>query len=191
MKKILIVIIILSTLLAAGCTSQSSGTTPSGTGTMPQAQATLPVNKNTLPMNGHTIIGSGNRTLDVSVDSFEVGSVYDNGNRDITVYIAAINTGTEPERMVWFSKLTDSKGKSYGGIGISHAGSGARSGWILPNITEAARDYVTIHSDLDLAGLSKGAVLDVYFMEKPSDDIPVSMVPDYHVSWIIDPGTIH
>lgn len=189
MKKVLIGILILI-MLAAGCTSQSPGNGSSGTGTMTRVLATLPAGEKALPMSGHMTIGSGNRTLNVSVDSFEVGTARENGDRDISVYIAATNTGTEPVRMVWFSKLTDSDARSYGGIGISHAGSGARSGWIPPNITEAARDYVTIHSDQDLAGLQNGAVLDVYFMEKPSDNVSISLVPDYHVSWIINPGAI-
>jgi hypothetical protein len=80
-------------------------------------------------------------------------------------------------------------GNSFGGIGISHQGNGARSGKILPGTGgEAARDYIVIHSDESFTTLSKGAVLDVYFMEKISDEN--SMVPDYHVAWTVNPGVI-
>ncbi|WP_292542046.1 hypothetical protein [Methanoregula sp.] len=182
MKTIALFVITVCILVIAGCTAPASGpattTTPTGTPT-----------GNVLPMNTHTTLGSGNKTVEVYVHSFELGEER-NGTRDVTVYVAARNTGTEPVMMVWFSKLTDNTGTSHGGIGLSHDGTGARSGWILPNMTEAARDYVTITSNQDLLQLSNGAVLDVYFMDKPTEDTVVSNIPDYHVTWMIDPGAI-
>lgn len=190
MQKTAILVIMVSMLLIAGCTSQSSTTGSSGKGISLPTSADPLVQGKSLPMNGHMTLGSGNKTFDVSIHSFEIDPIQENGDRSITIYVLARNTGTEPIRMVWFSKLTDLNGKTYGGIGISHGGNGARSRWIEPRIAEAARDYVTIRSDRDLATLAKGGILDVYFMEKPYDDIPISNVPDYHASWIIDPGTI-
>lgn len=187
MRKTLTLVILACLLVVAGCTTPSSN---------PGTSSLLPVSVNplgqgkTLAMTEHAVHTTPNTTFDVWIDSFEVGKVQDNGDQELTIYVAAKNTGTGPLRMVWFCKLTDLNGKSYGGIGISHGGNGARSEWIKPNNTEAARDYVIIRSDRDLATLAKGAVLDVYFMEKPSDDIPVSSKPDYHASWIIDPGAI-
>ena len=191
MKKILILIFLAGIVLAAGCTSAPANTGPSTPGPVPTSPAGPAVPAGALPMNGHDIHKTPNTTFDVWVDSFETGSPDGNGVRPLTIYVAAKNTGTGPLRMVWFSKLTDIYGNTYGGIGISHGGNGARTDWIKPNTTEAARDYINIYSADDLATLSKGAVLDVYFMEKPSDNGSVSMIPDYHTSWIIDPGTIH
>lgn len=191
MKKILILIIMAGMLLAAGCTSTSPNPgSPAATPT-PPVPATFSVPADALPMNGHAVHTTPNTTFEVWVDSFELGAADENGVRPLTIYVAARNTGTGPLRMVWYSKLTDMNGNTYGGIGISHGGNGARSDWIKPNTTEAARDYINIYSDSALATLSKGAVLDVYYIEKPSDTTPVSLIPDYHTSWIIDPGTIH
>jgi hypothetical protein len=190
MKSVYILIFLTGIVLAAGCTSASPATGPAGTVPAPTVPAGPSAPSDALPMSGHDIHKTPNTTFEVWIDSFELGSPDVNGVRQLTIYIAAKNTGTGPVRLVWFSKLTDIYGNTYGGIGISHGGNGARSDWIKPNFTEAARDYINIYSADDLATLSKGAVLDVYFMEKPSDDVPVSMIPDYHTSWIIDPGTI-
>jgi hypothetical protein len=187
MRKTLTLVVLACLLLIAGCTTPSSN---------PGQSPSLPVTANplaqgkSLAMTEHTVHTTPNTTFEVWIDSFEIGPVQDNGDQELTIYVAAKNTGLKPIQMVWFCKLTDLNGKTYGGIGISHGGNGARTKWILPNATEAARDYVNIRSDRDLATLAKGAVLDVYFMEKPSDTIPVSLNPDYHTSWIIDPNAI-
>ena len=130
-------------------------------------------------------------TFTAALYSIEVDPVQANGDQTITIYAGITNTGNEVMREVWYSKLTDVNGKTYGGIGISHAGSGARTFWISHNNTEMARDYVNVRSDRDLAALAKGAVLDIYFMKYPGDNETVSSVPDYHAAWTIDPGTIH
>ncbi|MDD4138402.1 MAG: hypothetical protein PHT99_11015 [Methanoregula sp.] len=189
MKTMILFVLMVSLLVIAGCTTPGpdSGSPAIPSVTLPGVQATA---ANALPMDRHVTLGSGNKTVDVSIDSFEVGPEEITGIRIVTIYIAAHNTGTGPVMMVWFSKLTDQTGTPYGGFGISHDGNGARTRWIAVNGTEAARDYIVVPSNQALALLSKGAVLDVYFMDKPSDDAPVSDVPDYHVTWTIDPGTI-
>jgi hypothetical protein len=191
MKKTAILVILVSLLLIAGCTSPSPSSGSSTPGiSLPFSTGSL-VQGKPLPMDGNITLGSGNKTFKVWIDSFEIDPVKENGDQSITIYVAAKSTGTERVRLVWFSKLTDLNGKTYGGIGISHDGSGARTVWLSQyDPPEAARDYVTIRSDRDLSVLSKGAVLDVYFMEKPLDNVSVSMTPDYHVAWTIDPGTI-
>jgi|WetSurMetagenome_2_1015567.scaffolds.fasta_scaffold01264_7 hypothetical protein len=191
MKNTIIVIFLAGIVLAAGCTSASTNAGTPGPVPAPTGPAGLAAPADALPMNGHAIHKTPNTTFEVWVDSFELGSPDEKGVRPLTIYVAAKNTGNGPLRMVWFSKLTDINGNTYGGIGITHGGNGARSDWIKPNTTEAARDYINIYSPEDLATLSKGAVLDVYFMEKISDNMPVPMIPDYHTSWVIDPGTIH
>lgn len=185
MKKIVSLAILICLLLAAGCTSSPSGTPVSPNPVVSGKALTDPV----LPMDGQVTLGSGNKTFNVSLDSIEVDPVTEPGKHTITIYVLARNTGTEPIQLVWFSKLTNTYGNSFGGIGISHQGTGARTRNISPGTGgEAARDYVVIHSDESFATLSKGAVLDVYFMEKGSDEI--SLVPDYHVAWTVDPGVI-
>ena len=187
MKTLVLSVIVVSLLVIAGCTAPDSG---SATTTTIGTPAGTPATGSTLPMLGHTTIGSGNKTIDVSIDSVEVDADDGTGGRTVTIYVAAHNTGTEPVMMVWFSKLTDTAGNSFGGINASHLGKGARTDWILPNRTEAARDFVNVSSNQDLAILSNGAVLDVYFMNKSSEEAPVSLIPDYHVAWTIDPGTL-
>jgi hypothetical protein len=107
----------------------------------------------------------------------------------IDIYVVAKNTGKDMIRYTWFSKLTDLNGNTYGGIGLSHGGDGARTFWRPPGAAEAARDYVNVNSDQDLAVLSKGAILDVYFMEYKQNQT-LSLIPDYHVTWVVDPGAI-
>jgi hypothetical protein len=126
--------------------------------------------------------------MEVSLHSIEVDPSTEYGNKTITIYVLARNTGTIPRQFVWFSKLTNMYGNTFGGIGISHKGSGARSGMITPGYGEAARDYIVLYSDDSFATLSKGALLDVYFMERTNNE--TRMVPDYHVAWAVDPGVI-
>jgi hypothetical protein len=140
-------------------------------------------------MNGLVKLGNDTHSITVSVDSFEINPQSEPGKYTVTIYVAAHNTGNDTIKYVWFSKLTDLKGNSYGGIGISHGGSGARTAWIPVNLTEAARDYVDVDSSQALAALSNGAVLDVYFMEQQAN-LTQTIKPDYHVTWVIDPDTI-
>lgn len=187
MKIIAILVITVCVLLVAGCTT-TPATIPSGqvspVPTSPGKASQVPV----LPMDGNVTLGSGNNTMEVSLDSIEVDPSTDSGNKTITIYVLARNTGTTPRQFVWFSKLTNTYGNSFGGIGISHLGSGARTSEILPTNGEAARDYIEIRSAESFATLSKGAVLDVYFMDRTSGKN--SMVPDYHVAWTVNPGVI-
>ncbi|MFA4825326.1 MAG: hypothetical protein WC593_09235 [Methanoregula sp.] len=188
MKNIAILAITICVLLVAGCTTTPSTTTPSVAATpVPTFPGKILTDK-VLPMDGMLTLGTGNNTMEVSIYGIEIDPAEGANNQTITIYILAKNNGTAPRQFVWFSKLTNMYGNSFGGIGISHQGSGARSGKIVPGIAEAARDYIVIRSDESFATLSKGAVLDVYFMEKTSDEI--SMVPDYHVAWFIEPGVI-
>lgn len=191
MKIPAVILILISILLAAGCVSPASSPATPGatTPSIPVSVSSLTQDK-PLPMDAHVTHTTPNTTFEVWIDSFEVGSVQENGDQELTIYVAAKNTGNQPIRMVWFCKLTDVNGKTYGGIGVSHGGNGARTDLIKPNWTEAARDYVNIRSDRDLAALKQGAVLDVYFMEKPSEDVALSLEPDYHTRWTINPGAI-
>ncbi len=188
MRTIAILAIMVCCLLVVGCISTPSTTTPPGTTSPVPTFPGKALPDHILPINGTTTLGTGNNSMEVSLASIESDPPTDVNNRTINIYVLAMNNGTTPRQFVWFCKLTNIYGNSFGGIGISHMGNGARSGNILPGHGDAARDYIIIHSDESFATLSKGAVLDVYFMEKTSDEI--SMVPDYHVAWTIDPGMI-
>ncbi len=198
MKKIILCAIIVSALLVAGCTTNSSGNSSKNPGIPAQTSAgtVLPVQKafggivqgNVLPMNAEVALGTGNKTFNVSIYEMEIDPPDDAGKHTVNIYVGAKNTGTQPHNLTWFSKLTDINGNTYGGIGASHGGTGARTRGIPPNFTEAARDYIVINSDKDFATLSRGAVLDVYFMVPKAEGEP--LIPDYHVTWMIDPGKI-
>ena len=165
MNKILLFGCMVILLVIAGCTTTSTDTNK----TLPASPVPTPsdtvVSTPLLPMNATVVLGTGEKQFNASVDSFEIDTPTEPGKQTITIYVAVKNTGTVPVQLVWFSRLTDVSGKIYGGIGISHGGTGARSGLIYPNITEAARDYVVV-PEADFAQLSRGAILDVYFMEK-------------------------
>lgn len=189
MKKIAFLAMLACVLLVAGCTTTLSTPNPSGGTISPLVTIPGKISADPLlPMNGTAILGSGNNTMAVSLYSIALDPPSDPGTGTITVYVHAKNTGTTPRKFVWFSKLTNINGNSFGGIGISHQGNGARSREIYPDTAEAARDYIDMYSNESIATLSKGAVLDVYFMERT--DNRTSMVPDYHVAWKIDPGVI-
>jgi len=189
MNKILLFGCMVILLVIAGCTTTSTDTNK----TLPASPVPTPsdtvVSTPLLPMNATVVLGTGEKQFNASVDSFEIDTPTEPGKQTITIYVAVKNTGTVPVQLVWFSRLTDVSGKIYGGIGISHGGTGARSGLIYPNITEAARDYVVVPG-ADFAQLSRGAILDVYFVEKKPDTDVISMVPDYHIRWAIDPAVI-
>ncbi|MFA5416245.1 MAG: hypothetical protein WC295_12185 [Methanoregula sp.] len=198
MKILPVCILIISLLLVAGCTSApAQNTSPV---TVPQSTVSaigtqkLPASLPTiapgtaLPMNAEVALGSAQKPFNVSIDSIEVDPQTEPGKRTVTIYVGAKNTGDDLLMLTWFSKLTDATGKSYGGIGVSHAGSGARTRNITPNWTEMARDYVVVDSDEGFAALANGAILDVYFIEQPKAD--GSTKPDYHTAWVIDPGVI-
>ena len=195
MKTILLLAIVVTAILIAGCTTA----TPSNPAPVtPTAEPTLSIPAGALPMDGSVKLGNDTHSITVficneSVCAGDPGFQLDNqttpGKHTISIHIDAKNTGTDLIRYTWFSKLTDIYGNSYGGILLSHGGYGAITGWRAPGQAEDARDYVEVDSDQGLADLSKGAILDVYFMEnKPNQTI--SYIPDYHVTWVIDPGVI-
>jgi hypothetical protein len=187
MNKILILACASILMLIAGCTTPSAiNVTSHPTSPVPTTTPT-PVENPVLPMDAEVVFGTGDNQFTAWIDSFEIDPPSEPGKQTVTIYVAVKNTGTEPVQLVWFSRLTDVTGKIHGGIGISHGGNGARSGLITPNVTEAARDYIVVSNE-DFEKLSRGALLDVYFMEKKSDT--VSLVPDYHARWSVDPAII-
>ncbi len=140
MKKILLIGCVIVFLFVAGCMTIPSGAgtpRPTLTGTTPsQVPSVTAVSNPVLPMNATVTLGTTENPFTASIDSIEIDTPAEPGKQTITIYVAVKNTGTESVRLVWFSRLTDSNGNTYGGIGISHGGTGARSGLIYPNSTE-------------------------------------------------------
>jgi len=192
MRKIALFAIAVIFLVIAGCTTTPVATSPAGTTAPVTTIPTKNIPENALPMTSVVSLGNATHGISVWIDSFELAPQDDNSIQ-IVVYVAAKNTGKDPIKFVWFSKLTDKNGNAYGGIGWSHNGNGARTAWILPNSTEVARDFVVVDSAEHLAAFRDKAVLDVYFMEQKVEqkaNVTPILKPDYHVTWAIDPGTI-
>ncbi len=184
-RTIILPAIIIVFLLVAGCTTGNPSGNPvqkTGTSVVPgPTTASLPVSA--VPSNTTVTLGTIANPFTVSLDSFRVSTPADNATV-ISIYVTVKNTGRQPVRLAWFSKLTGINGMSYGGIGSSNGGRGAKTASILPSAAETSRDSVVIDSRQGLAALSEGSTLDVYFMEQTGNgSVPFS--PDYHVSWAL------
>ena len=106
------------------------------------------------------------------------------GGHTINIFITAKDTGAKPVRLTWFSKLTGADGSTFGGVNVSHGGSGAHTTPLTLGISDTPRDYVVVPSDKEFAALSQGATLDVTFFGQQTDtETPVT----FHASWAIDP----
>lgn len=95
------------------------------------------------------------------------------------------NVGKTPFQLQWFSTLTNADGVSFGGIGISHGGTGAETPVLGPGIPATGRDYITIDSAQDYQTLKNGATLTVNFVTEPfGSEPPVS----FSTSWALNPA---
>jgi hypothetical protein len=132
------------------------------------------------------VMNSGNYSLTSAIDHIEV-SPRDPGSYLVDIYLKVTNTGSQPVRLVWYSKLTDRNGQSYGGVGVSHAGSGARTFILYPNLSNTARDYVTVGSDTAMAALREGgATLDVEYANQTS---PLEPIAGLRSTWTLPAGS--
>jgi hypothetical protein len=111
MKTIMLGAIILCLILVAGCTT---------------GQSNSGVPAQSLKMNEPAVLQNGSYTVTTLIDHIDVDSSKP-GKKIIDIYIKAINSGTQPIQLVWYSKITDQAGVSHGGIGVSHGGSGAET----------------------------------------------------------------
>ncbi len=158
----------ISFILVAGCTTSTPGIT--GTHALSQDDVAVLVN--------------GTSAFNASIYQITAGRSQ-SGDHEIDIYIAALDTGTTPIHLHWFSRITGANGVSYGGVGVSHAGSGAETDELGPGDMGTPRDYVIITSDKDYEALSKGATLDVSFVtEPPANQKPVS----FSAEWTLDPS---
>jgi uncharacterized protein YcfL len=171
MKTIVLVAITLCLILVAGCTT---------------GQSNSGVPAQSLKMNEPAVLQNGSYTVTTLIDHIDVDSSKP-GKKIIDIYIRAINSGTQPIQLVWYSKITDQAGVSHGGIGVSHGGSGAETPPLDPGSSATVRDYVVIESDADFAALARGGTLDVSFIGQQTESDPRV---NFHASWLIDPNRI-
>ena len=185
-KKIMILTLAIIFLLVAGCTTGNPGnlTTTKAIPSVAATTAAASLPGKALLSSTVVTLGTSTSPFTASLDSFHVSTTADNSTQ-ISIYVATKNTGKQPVKLVWFSKLTDKNGNAYGGIGVSHGGQGAKTAMILPNATETARDFVIVRSPQQLAALSEGSTLDVYFMEQ-AGNTAVPFTPDFHVAWALN-----
>ncbi len=187
MKRILVLVLIASLLLAAGCTTRESGPAAAPGAGLPGTLSPLPgTTVEAQKANEPAVMQNGTYTISASIDTLEVDSSKP-GKKILDIYIRAVNTGTKPVQLVWYSKITDAAGRSHGGIGVSHGGSGATTTLLEPGYSETARDYIVIESEPAFAALEGGGVLDVSFIGQPASGGSKMM---FHASWAIDPDRI-
>jgi len=172
----LLVILGVSLILVAGCTtSTSSGN--SGATTAPGNHA--------LSQKETAVLVNGTYTINASIEQIAVDRSQ-SGDHEVDIYIHAKNNGPAPVQLQWFSSITDADGVTHGGIGISHGGSGAVTAILGPGDADTARDYVVIDSDKDYNALAKGATLRVFFTTEilSTNEAPVG----FSTAWILNPA---
>ncbi|MFA4877277.1 MAG: hypothetical protein WC586_07675 [Methanoregula sp.] len=179
MKKTVLLAIVFCLILAAGCTDTASKLPVS-----PTASPSLTPPPEPVAPKPVSVIRSGNYSLASSIDHIEVDSK-GSGKHTVNIYLRLKNTGNESIRLVWYSKLTDKNGLSYGGVGVSHGGSGAQTFIFDPDTTGTMRDYVTIDSDREYAVLkSGGATLDIVYADQKS---PLEPIANLTSTWNLEP----
>jgi len=181
MKQIISLILIAALLLIAGCT------TPQTTGEMKNIAPTPgSIQGHPFKFNDPVTLTNKSSSFIALIENIETTKKGPD-NYLIDIYITIKNTGSTPLQLVWFSRITDNRGKTYGGVGVSHGGSGAVASQIPPGYSATARDFVRIESDSDFAALADGAILDVTFI----DQIPKNQQSAvFHDIWTIGPGII-
>lgn len=174
-------------LIAAGCVAGEQQSA-AGTGTGTAVQAGIPgggqssAHKLTEPV----VLTNGSCTFTASVDKFATSS-QGAGGHTVDVYIRAADSGSRPVTLRWYSMLTTTGGKSYGGIGVSHGGNGAVTRLLEAGYSETPRDYVVIDSDRAFTSLSDGGILSVTFFCNAGDAAGDQLLQAH---WALLPGSI-
>ncbi len=179
----ILAVLAFSLILAAGCTS----TTPASTTGTPTVSATTPSTTagGSLPNQSEiAVLTNGTYAVNVSLEQISVDTS-DSGARTVDIYVNAKNAGKDPVTLHWYSRITGADGVSFGGVGVSHDGSGAETGPLGNGESETPRDYVVIDSDKEYAALSQGAVLEVFMTTEPKGaESPVS----FTAAWSLNPA---
>jgi hypothetical protein len=162
-------------VLVAGCTSSPgtpgmSATGAGGTAVVDQDQVAALVN--------------GTYAFNASIYAITTTALSPGGHQ-VNIFVTAINAGKNPVQLRWFSTLTNAEGVSFGGVGVSHGGTGAETPVLGPGIRATGRDYVTIDSDQAYQTLGKGTTLTINFVTEPlGNETPVS----FSTEWTLDPS---
>ncbi|MFZ0005101.1 MAG: hypothetical protein WAK45_04380 [Methanoregula sp.] len=166
----LFAVISVGVILVAGCTTTSSGTTAAPSAPGQETVATL--------VNGTDAFNASIYQVTASRPQ--------PGYHEINIYLTTLNTGNSTFKLHWFSRITGPNGVSYGGVGVSHGGSGQETDILGPGSEGTGRDYVIIDSDADYAAMAKeGATLNVSFVTEPlANETPMS----FQTSWTLDPS---
>lgn len=154
-------VLVIALALAAGCTSAPAGSTAPGT-----AQPAAGTGSSALSQSQAAVLANGTYAVNATIDTITVDRSND-GNHQVNIYINAKNAGTGPVQLQWYSQLTAADGTTFGGVGISHDGSGAETNTLGPGQAEEARDYVSIDTNKEYSKLENGATLTVYFTTVP------------------------
>jgi len=180
----ILAVLAFSLILAAGCMSTSpTGTT--GTPTVSATTSAATVGGNLPNQSEIAVLTNGTYAVNVSLEQISIDKS-DSGAHTVDIYVNAKNAGKDPVTLHWYSRITGADGVSFGGVGVSHDGSGAETGSLGNNgASETARDYVVIDSDKEYAALSQGAVLEVFITTEPNGaESPVS----FTAAWSLNPA---
>ena len=154
-------VLVIAIALAAGCTSAPAGSTAAGT-----AQPAPGTGSSAIAQAGTAVLTNGTYAVNATIDTISVDRSADGGHQ-VNIYLNAKNAGTGPVQLQWYSQLTAADGTTFGGVGISHDGSGAETNTLGPGQAEEARDYVSIDTNKDYSKLENGATLTVFFTTEP------------------------
>lgn len=112
----LFAVISVGVILVAGCTTTSSGTTAAPSAPGQETVATL--------VNGTDAFNASIYQVTASRPQ--------PGDHQIDIYLTTLNTGNATVKLHWFSRITGPNGVSYGGVGVSHGGSGQETDILGP-----------------------------------------------------------
>ncbi|HVP97273.1 hypothetical protein [Methanoregula sp.] len=164
-------LVCIGLVLVAGCTSATTGT-PGTEGKVAASQEQV------------VTLVNGTYTFNASIDDITTTALPSGGHR-VDIFVTVNNVGGTPIQLQWFSTLTNTNGVSFGGVGVSHGGSGAETPPLGQGTSATGRDYVTIVSDQDYQSLKNGATLTVNFVTEPfHSESPVS----FSTSWPLNPA---
>ncbi|MFA4860123.1 hypothetical protein [Methanoregula sp.] len=174
MKRIALLALAFCLILVAGCSTAPTVSPETPGPSVPPVSYAQP-----------SVLKSGNYSLISSIDHFEVDA-RGSGKYIVNIYYRVTNTGTESNRLILYSNLTDKSGLFHGGLGVSHGGSGAQTFILDPNTTGIMRDYVTIDTERDYSLLKKGgAILDVVYADQKA---PLDPIANLTSRWTLPPS---
>jgi len=178
-------VLALSLILIAGCTSNTPAGTTSGTPVVSATAAPSSPSGGNLPTQREVLaLKNGTCAVNASIEEISVDTS-DSGAHKINIYVNARNAGKDPVQLHWYSRITGADGVTFGGVGVSHDGSGAESPPLGSGQAASARDYVVIDSEKEYAALSQGAVLEVFMTTEPlKSESPVS----FTAAWALSPA---